>query len=301
MSEKIRILRPERVEQINENYDKIYDEWWYDQYGYDRDGWDRRWFNIYGIHRVTQDYFNEQGLDERWFDRNGVYCREEFGGEKKTNLYWFPWDMICEFNSIGIHKVTRTPFNECGLNWKGIDKQGNAVITKKYHNLKTKFDSLCKEIEHLNQERDKLIDFKNIQISKKREEVIRNRREHQEKLESKLKELEDQIKNIEKELKSMPSAFAIKKPEWKNKLELSNNLKKERDSIRSKISEDEIFIEEILLNGGKNLNHNIWEVDIKIWNIEKRLDDKKDKLKELEKDMAEEESKRSVFEVFFNN
>jgi|GEM_PF-3281280 hypothetical protein len=36
--------------------------------------------------------------------------------------------MVCEFNSVGIHKITHTPFNDKGLNWEGVDKYGNKII-----------------------------------------------------------------------------------------------------------------------------------------------------------------------------
>ena len=124
MSQKIRILLPDGgVEWVNEGYKREYDDEWYDQYAYDRDGWDRRWFNIYGLHRITKDYFDQQGLDEWFFDRDGINHASDAVGVvvgKKENIFWHPWDMVCEFNSIWIHKITRTPFNECWLNWKGV-------------------------------------------------------------------------------------------------------------------------------------------------------------------------------------
>lgn len=304
MSQKVRIFSSNNnkgVERIDENYKKEYNEEGYDQYGYDRNGWDSRWFNIYGIHRITQNYFDEKGLDEWSFDVNGINHRWDTIGDvvgEKENIFWHPWDMVCEFNSIGIHKITHTPFNECWLNWKGIDKQGNAVITKKYHNLCIQSESLHKEIEQLNEKKQQLIDLKNTQVSKKREAVIKESKGRKKKFELRIKELQQHRKNLEEEFKTISSPFALKKPEWKVKRDMFNNLELEIQHINYKISQEEIFMEEIFLNESKN--HDVWDLDIRIWNIEKRIDYKEDKLIQLQKDIDEEKSKQSVLEDFFN-
>lgn len=304
MSQTVRILSSNKgVERIDENYKREYNEGGYDQYGYDRDGWDSRWFNIYGVHRITQNYFDEQGLDEWLFDINGINHRLNVVGDvvgEKENVFWYPWDMVCEFNSIGIHKITHTPFNECWLNWKGMDTEGNCVMTKKYSNLCMLSDSLHKEIRQLTKEQQKLVALKDIQVRKKTEEVIKENGARKKEFELKIKELQQQRKNLEEEFKTMLSPFAVKKPEWKAKLDLFNKLGLEIQQINDKIFHLDIFMEEILLNEGKNLNHDVWDLDIKIWNIEKRLDYKKDKLIQLQTDIDEEKSKRSVLKDFFN-
>ena len=130
--QKIRILSFQWVRRIDKNYKKVYDDEWYDQYAYDKDGWDRRWFNIYGVHRKTQDYFDEQGLDEWFFDKRGKNYHPYWAENLRDNALWYFRDMVCEFNSVGIHKITHTPFNDKGLNWEGVDKYGNKTIDIKW-------------------------------------------------------------------------------------------------------------------------------------------------------------------------
>lgn len=177
MSQKIRILLPDReVERVNEGYKREYDDEWYDQYAYDRDGWDRRWFNIYGLHRITKDYFDQQGLDEWFFDRDGINHASDAVGVvvgKKENIFWHPWDMVCEFNSIGIHKITHTPFNERWLNWKCV--------------------------------------LRNIQVGKKTRGAIEQSKSREKEIGSEVKE-NLQRENIGKKSGTKPSVFSRKKP-----------------------------------------------------------------------------------------
>ena len=252
MSQKIRILLPDGgVERVDEGYKREYDDEWYDQYAYDRDGWDRRGFNIYGLHRITKDYFDQHGLDEWLFDRHGINHGSDTVGVvvgKKENIFWHPWDMVCEFNSIGIHKITHTPFNECWLNWKGIDKQGNRVMTKKCASLCEQFNLLYKKIEQLTKEHQKLVALKDIQVRKKAEEVIKECEGRKKEFELKIKELQKQRENLEKELSAAPSLFALKKPEWKPKFDSSEKLKLEIQQINDEISQEDVFVEYVWTN-----------------------------------------------------
>ena len=159
--------------------------------------------------------------------------------------------MVCEFNSIGIHKITHTPFNECRLNWKGIDTQGNCVMTKKYSDLCMLSDSLYKEIRQLTKEKQQLVVFRSSQVRKKTEEVIEVIREcegRKKEFELKVKELQQQRESLEKELHAPPSPFARKKPEWKAKSGLLHDLDLEIQEINGKISQEEIFLQEIRLS-----------------------------------------------------
>lgn len=153
--------------------------------------------------------------------------------------------MVCEFNSIGIHKITHTPFNECGLNWKGIDTQGNYVMTKKYFDLCMLSDSLHKEIRQLTKEKQQLVVFRSSQVRKKTEEVIRECEGRKKEFELKIKELQQQRESLEQELHAPPSPFARKKPEWKAKPGLLHDLKSEIKEIKGKISQEENFLKEI--------------------------------------------------------
>ena len=305
MSQKIRILLPDGgVERVDEGYKREYDDEWYDQYAYDRDGWDRRWFNIYGVHRITKDYFDQQGLDEWLFDRHGINHSSDTVGVivgKKENIFWHPWDMVCEFNSIGIHKITHTPFSECWLNWKGIDKQGNRVMTKKCASLCEQFNLLYKKIEQLTKEQQKLVVLKDIQVRKKTEEVIRECEGRKKEFELKIKELQKQRENLEKELSAAPSLFARKKPEWKSKFDSFEKLKLEIQKINDEISQEDVFVKKIRLNEWKNLNYNLRDIDIKIWDIEQQLDYWKNKLIKLQKDIDQEKAKWSILERYFNH
>lgn len=159
--------------------------------------------------------------------------------------------MVCEFNSIGIHKITHTPFNECRLNWKGIDTQGNCVMTKKYSDLCMLSDSLYKEIRQLTKEKQQLVVFRSSQVRKKTEEVtevIRECEGRKKEFELKVKELQQQRESLEKELHAPPSPFARKKPEWKAKSGLLHDLDLEIQEINGKISQEEIFLQEIRLS-----------------------------------------------------
>lgn len=304
MSQKIRILLPDGgVERVDEDYEREYDEW-YDQYAYDRDGWDRRGFNIYGLHKITKDYFDQHGLDEWLFDRHGINHGSDTVGVvvgKKENIFWHPWDMVCEFNSIGIHKITHTPFNECWLNWKGIDKQGNRVMTKKCASLCEQFNLLYKKIEQLTKEHQKLVALKDIQVRKKAEEVIKECEGRKKEFELKIKELQKQRENLEKELSAAPSLFALKKPEWKPKFDSSEKLKLEIQQINDEISQEDVFVEKIRLNKWKTLNYDLRDIDIKIWDIEQQLDDWKSKLIKLQKDIDQENAKWSILVRYFNH
>ena len=310
MSQKIRILLHDGgVERVDEDYEREYDDEWYDQYAYDRDGWDRRWFNIYGVHKITKDYFDQQGLDEWLFDRHWInHCSDIFGDvvekvivRKKENIFWHPWDMVCEFNSIGIHKITHTPFNECWLNWKGIDMQGNCVMTKKYSNLCMLSDSLHKEIRQLTKEKQQLVVFRSSQVRKKTEEVIRECEGRKKEFELKIKELQQQRESLEKELHAPPSPFVLKKSEWKVKTGLLRDLELEIQKINGKISQEKIFLEEIRLSKWKTLNYDLRDIDIKIWDIQQQLNDWKNKLIKLQKDIDQEKAKRSILVRYFNN
>ena len=116
-----------------------YDEEWFNQYWYSESWIDRNWFNFEGVHQITNDYFDEYWLDEYGFDKNWKfsipnphYPNSPFiPFNSDSNIYWYERDLFCEFSSLWIHKLTKTKYNEYGVDWKWCNNQGEFIWNKK--------------------------------------------------------------------------------------------------------------------------------------------------------------------------
>ena len=99
------------------NYDrKGYDRKGYDREGYDRKGYDRKGYNHDGYDRNGYDRrgrdrkgYDHDGRDQEGFDR---YGRDKDGYDRQG------------FSKAGIHKVTKTFFDENGYTVAGLDSNG---------------------------------------------------------------------------------------------------------------------------------------------------------------------------------
>ena len=132
-----------------------YDEEWYDQYWYNKNWIDRNWFNHESKHEITKDYFDEYWLDEYGFDKNWRfsipnphYPNSPFiSSASDTNIYWYERDLFCEFSSTWIHKLTKTKYNEYGVDWKWCDKDWEFIWNKKCYNIANQILMIKKDVD----------------------------------------------------------------------------------------------------------------------------------------------------------
>ena len=116
-----------------------YDEEWFNQYWYSESWIDRNWFNAEGVHQITKDYFDQYWLDEYGFDKNWKFSIPNphypnsplIPFDSDSNIYWYERDLFCEFSSIWIHKLTKTHYNEYGVDYKWCNNQWEYIWNKK--------------------------------------------------------------------------------------------------------------------------------------------------------------------------
>ena len=116
-----------------------YDEEWFNQYWYSESWIDRNWFNAEGVHQITKDYFDQYWLDEYGFDKNWKFSIPNphypnsplIPFDSDSNIYWYERDLFCEFSSVWIHKLTKTHYNEYGVDYKWCNNQWEYIWNKK--------------------------------------------------------------------------------------------------------------------------------------------------------------------------